>query len=184
MKLVVGLGNPGKEYARTRHNLGYMAVTRLLVRCGLQWKKQSKFEGWTARGWTTDPSGERSEIHLLLPATYMNLSGRAVRRYMDWFKIGIKDLIVVCDDIAIPFGELRVRPKGSSGGHNGLKDITSCLGSSEYMRLRIGIGDREHGELSDHVLSRFTLEEEEKLDALLDEVAELLEDLLRKEDEE
>lgn len=175
LRLVVGLGNPGKEYAHTRHNLGFMAVTRLAERAGFKLAKEAKFEGWTARGFFTGPGGERSELHLLLPSTYMNLSGRAVARYLNWFKMGVEELIVVCDDIALAFGEMRMRLNGSCGGHNGLRDIESALGSSSYARLRIGIGDRERGDLSDYVLSRFTPEEEEKLDGLLDEAAGVVE---------
>ena len=109
------------------------------------------------------------EVFLLVPTTYMNNSGDAVRKCLDYFKIEIEDLLIVADDIAIPFGTFRYREKGSYGGHNGLLSIEEALGSREYSRLRIGIGDREHGDLADYVLSRFTREEQEKLPGLIDE---------------
>jgi len=119
------------------------------------------------------------KVILLLPKTYMNLSGKAVRKVLDYYKIDLAHLIVTADDIALDFGILRFREKGSAGGHNGLKDIESHLGTQEYKRLRLGIGDREHGLLEDYVLTPFTPQERELLPKVIEEGAEVLDKLIQ-----
>ena len=149
MKVVVGLGNPGKQYHGTRHNVGFAVIDGLAASptCG---RFQSRFSAQVAE------LMEGSEKVLLVkPETFMNLSGRAVREVMDFYKVELADLLVVCDDVNLPLGKLRVRRKGSAGGHNGLKDIHSHLGTPEYARLRIGVDAAGQGELVDHVLGRF-----------------------------
>jgi peptidyl-tRNA hydrolase, PTH1 family len=177
-RLIVGLGNPGVEYARTRHNLGFMAVEELGRRYGLEFKRQPKVQGKSARGRIVNRGGAEVEIHLLMPTTYMNRSGQAVHDYLAYYKIGVGELLLVCDDTALPFGELRVRSGGSAGGHNGLKNVQQMVGTQEYARLRMGIGGGERAELSDYVLQPFTKEEAERLDGFVSRAADALEELI------
>lgn len=162
--IVVGLGNPGREYALTRHNMGYLVVQALAHQLGWNFKEDRQFLAQTAKGNISDVT-----VHLLLPLTYMNASGEAVKRYMDYYKLGVQSLIVVTDDADMPFGQMRVRSIGSSGGHNGLKSIQAQLHTQHYVRLRMGIG-RGHPEqpLADYVLDVFSAEEKEKLAAFID----------------
>lgn len=177
-RLIVGLGNPGEEYARTRHNLGFMAVGELGRRHGLEFKRQLKVQGRSARGRIVGGGGREVEIHLLLPTTYMNCSGQAVRDYLAYYKIGVEELLLVCDDTALPFGELRVRAGGTAGGHNGLKSVQQMVGTQEYARLRMGIGGGERTELASYVLQPFAKEEAEQLDGFIGRAADALEELL------
>ena len=150
MKLVVGLGNPGPKYVGTRHNIGF-DVLDYLAAAPMVGRWRSRFEALV-----TEAVEGTEQVLLLKPETFMNLSGRAVRAAMDFYKIAPADLLVVCDDIALPLGKLRVRAKGSDGGQKGLRNIREQLGSDEYPRLRIGVGaPGEHLDASDHVLSRF-----------------------------
>ncbi len=154
--LIVGLGNIGAEYAETRHNIGFKVLDALA--------------GASNTSFTTDRYGDVAEIRhrgrtllLLKPSTYMNLSGKAVRYWLETARIPRENLLVVVDDIALPFGTLRMRAKGSAGGHNGLKNITELLGTEDYARIRFGIGgDFARGFQVDYVLGHWT-EEEEKL---------------------
>ncbi len=163
-KLIVGLGNPGSAYENTRHNLGFLVVRALADEVSWTFKKERKFKGELASGMFND-----QKVFLLLPTTYMNLSGEAVRSVCDFYKIAPSRLIIVADDIDIPYSSLRFRRLGGPGGHNGLKSIEAHLGTREYPRLRVGIGDREHGDLDDHVLGPFSKEEREKLPNLIKE---------------
>lgn len=175
--VVVGLGNPGKRYAKTRHNIGFMVLERLAAQLGWTWHDEPRFFGRTAEGLI----GGR-KVHFLLPFTFMNESGRAVRVLAHTYKALAPDVLVVHDDIAIPFGTLRYRIKGSPGGHNGLKSIEACLGSPNYPRLKLGIGDERDGDLVDHVLSPFTEEEQKELPEFIDRAAkEIMNLLIQKE---
>ena len=150
MKLVVGLGNPGKRYDGTRHNVGFMVMDVLVSAPGIG-AFQSRFDADVTE-WQED--GEK--ILLMKPETFMNLSGRAVRQAVDFYQLETPDLLVICDDMALPLGKLRFRARGSHGGHNGLRDIQSHLGTSEYSRLRIGVDVPEgEKEAVDHVLGKF-----------------------------
>ena len=149
MRVVVGLGNPGKQYAGTRHNVGFDVIDALASAPGAG-RFLSKFAAQVAE---VMEGGEK--ILLAKPETFMNLSGRAVRQVMDFYQIEPAQLLVVCDDVSLPLGKLRARAKGTHGGHNGLRDIQSHLGTVEYARLRIGVGGAEGDGLSDHVLGRF-----------------------------
>ena len=150
MKLVVGLGNPGKRYDGTRHNVGFALIDFLAKGPGVgSW--QDRFDGEICE-WH-----EGSEkILLLKPMTFMNLSGRAVRQVVDFYQMELVDILVVCDDMALPLGKLRFRTRGTHGGHNGLRDLQQHLGTNEYSRLRIGV-DAPEGEREavDHVLGKF-----------------------------
>jgi PTH1 family peptidyl-tRNA hydrolase len=150
MKLVVGLGNPGPKYDGTRHNIGYTVVDYLAAAPGVG-KWRSRFQSSVAE------AVEGSEPVLLMkPETFMNLSGRAVREAVDFYKLGPADLLVVCDDIALPLGKLRARARGSHGGQKGLLSVQELIGTQEYSRLRIGVGSPgEHWDAADYVLSRF-----------------------------
>lgn len=146
MRLIVGLGNPGAEYAGTRHNVGYMLVDALAQRLGwvrgsgeFERKARSKFDGLAMDGPVTLGDGRGEKLLLLKPSTFMNLSGRAVQAAAGFYQLPLDDVLVVLDDMALPTGKIRLRPGGSAGGHNGLKDIERALGTSEYPRLRIGI---------------------------------------------
>ncbi len=168
-RLFVGLGNPGSQYSHTRHNIGFMVVEELVRDQGWSFREDKKFLGYSAKG----EVGE-SRVYLLEPTTFMNESGRAVRKMADYYKIPPEHVLVVTDDIALPFGEIRLKPQGGPGGHNGLKSIQSHLGSQAYPRMRMGVGDREQGTLSGHVLGRFSAKEQEGLDSFLRSGTELL----------
>lgn len=149
MRVVVGLGNPGKQYDGTRHNVGF-AVVDGLASAPSAGRFQSRFSALVS-----ELIEGNDKLLLVKPETFMNLSGRAVRQVLDFYKVEPADLLVVCDDVNLPLGRLRMRAKGSHGGHNGLRDIQSHLGTQEYPRLRIGVGGADKGEMVDHVLGRF-----------------------------
>lgn len=148
-KLVVGLGNPGSKYEATRHNIGFEVVDRLAASVpGTRYA--DKFEGLLA-----DAELDFRRVLLLKPLTFMNLSGRCVRQAFQFYKLELPDLLVVCDDLSLPLGKIRIRRGGSDGGQKGLRDIASQLGSQDFARLRIGLGERGPSEAADFVLSRF-----------------------------
>ena len=168
MKLVVGLGNPGKEYERTRHNVGFMVADELSRRMGDPgWK--AKFRGLLADGRLGD-----DKVQLLKPLTYMNVSGQAVSEAVRWFKLDVADVLIVADDLDLSFATLRMRQRGSAGGHNGLASIFQSLGTSDIARLKIGIG-RGRGGAHAHVLGRFDRSEEQELPLLIAEAADAVE---------
>lgn len=158
MIVVVGLGNPGKNYEKTIHNMGYMAIDFFAEQHGLKFGKTKHF-GKVAEGMI---AGEK--VLLLKPETYMNLSGKSVEDVMRMHKLNPSEIIVISDDIDLPFGDVRVRAKGSAGTHNGLRDIVSKIGS-EFPRVRMGVGRPEHGDLASFVLSKIP---EDKLKSLED----------------
>ncbi|MAE67344.1 MAG: aminoacyl-tRNA hydrolase [Phycisphaeraceae bacterium] len=168
MKLVAGLGNPGRQYAETRHNLGYMVVDRLARRHDLTGVR-TRFHAGVLDGTI---AGERCA--LMQPVTFMNRSGLAVAEAVNFFKLDPgKDLLVVVDDLALPMGRIRFRATGGPGGHNGLVDVERALGTSDYGRQRIGIdASPAPGIQSDYVLGRFTSEQRAELPHVLDEACE------------
>jgi len=160
--LIVGLGNPGPEYASTRHNVGFMVIERLLQRFDTiaESKRYASVATIKHRG---------RQLVLAMPGTYMNLSGKAVRYYLDQENIPLERCLIIYDDLALPFGQLRMRAKGSDGGHNGLKNINQLLGRQDYPRLRVGIGDDfPKGRQVDYVLEPFSEEEATALPDILD----------------
>ncbi len=171
--LIVGLGNPGPEYEMTRHNAGFMVIDRLAERWGVLVKRTE------CRSLTGQLSREVLRIELVKPQTFMNLSGEAVRCLLEKESRNIERLIVVVDDLAIPFGNLRIRPRGSDGGHNGLKSLRSCLKTDEYTRLRIGIMP-EHpvSNTSKYVLERFSNAVRDELDEVIEKAADAVEYLI------
>ncbi len=168
-KLVVGLGNPGSKYGSTRHNIGFEAVDRL-AKCGSGSTFTRKFDGLLAE---TEIDFRR--VLLLKPETFMNLSGRSVRQAVQFYQLDpATDLLVICDDLNLPLGKIRIRPGGSDGGQKGLRDITAQLGTDQYARLRIGIGERGPMDAADFVLSRFRPSERPIIDDTLIAVSQAI----------
>lgn len=159
MRVVVGLGNPGKQYVGTRHNIGFDIIDALANGPGAAGRFSSRFSAQVAE---VMEGGEK--VLLVKPETFMNLSGRCVRQVLDFYQVELNGLLVVCDDVNLPLGKLRARSKGGHGGHNGLRDIHNHLGSADYARLRVGVGGGEKDELSDHVLGRFKPSERPVID--------------------
>jgi peptidyl-tRNA hydrolase, PTH1 family len=154
MKLIVGLGNPGREYSNTRHNIGFMVIDELARKWDIS-LNQEKYKGVFGSGVV---NGEK--VILLKPLTYMNLSGECIRPLMDYYKIAIEDFVVIYDDLDLVPGKLRLRMKGSAGGHNGIKSTIAHLGTQEFNRIRVGIGRPQQGRsVVDHVLGAFFHEE-------------------------
>jgi peptidyl-tRNA hydrolase, PTH1 family len=151
-KLVVGLGNPGKEYAGTRHNIGFDVVDRLAAKRECSLRNRTKFSAEV---------GEAGGVTLVKPRTFMNRSGAAVAGLVNWLKLTPQDVLVIVDDADLPLGQLRLRPSGGSGGHNGLRSVIEALGSEQFARLRVGIGRREPvgADITNHVLGKFGVEE-------------------------
>jgi len=182
MKIVVGLGNPGSEYVGTRHNGGWEVVDLLAVRFGWIGKPgdferaaRSKFEGLTLDGTVSLHGGGTEKVLLLEPKTYMNLSGRSVQAAMAFYQVDPTEVMIVLDDLALPTGSMRIKPSGSDGGHNGLKDIARALGTTQYPRLRIGIDPPpQFVPGRDYVLGRFTTEQRKLLDPTLNRATEAL----------
>ena len=166
--LIVGLGNPGKEYERTRHNAGFRAIDILANKLGCKIDK-AKFQGLYGQ-----VNYEGKKLYLLKPLTYMNLSGRSVVQLSAYFNIPPKQIIVLFDDISLPPGRLRIRADGSAGGHNGIKSIISEVGSQDFPRVKIGVGAKAHPDqdLADHVLSNFSAQEEKPLVSALERAAD------------
>lgn len=164
MHIIIGLGNPTTKYQATRHNIGWDAVTRIAddFKMSLDTKGHKALCG---KGYI-----EGEKIILAQPLTYMNLSGESVRELVDYYKVSPEDIIVIYDDISLEVGQLRIRKKGSAGGHNGIKSIISHLGTDEFPRIKIGVGDKpKDWDLADYVLSRFSGEEQVAIrDALKD----------------
>lgn len=169
--LIAGLGNPGAKYAQTRHNAGFMVVDRLSVRLKAVWKEESKFQARVAR----TEFGPHKLI-LCEPQTYMNLSGEAVAALAKFYKVPVERLIISVDDADLPFGQIRMRPQGSSGGHHGLESVQQHIGSSSYVRQRIGIGrvQQDVREISNYVLGKFGADELETLEKVLERAVDQL----------
>ncbi len=171
MKLIVGLGNPGPEYAGTRHNVGFLVVDRLAARFAPGTTPRSRFGGLA---WDADIGGEK--CMLLKPMTFMNLSGRTVLEAVQFFKLDAsKDLLVIVDDLAFPCGTVRLKPDGSSGGHNGLADIGLRLGTNYWARVRVGIDPNGRIRQSDYVLGQFTPDQKPLVEQSLAEAAQAAE---------
>lgn len=168
MRLIVGLGNAGPQYAGTRHNVGFEVIDRLAERWRVELNTE-KFHAWFAQA---EFRGER--VILLKPTTFMNRSGRAVTAAGRFFKMELSDLFIICDDLALPVGRLRMRMNGSAGSHNGLQDVIDQVGGEDWCRLRIGIGERV-GEGASYVLSRFDSQEEPIIERAVNRAAEAVE---------
>ena len=170
IRLIVGLGNPGREYERTRHNAGYWWVDAIAERKRAPWKRESKFSGWTAR---MEEGGH--DFRLLKPGTYMNESGRSVSAMMRFYRIEPAQMLVVHDELDLPPGTVRLKKGGGTGGHNGLTDIVEALGSKDFWRLRIGIGHPGHKDLvADYVLAKARRVEQDAIDPAFERSLDLL----------
>ena len=174
MFLIVGLGNPGKEYQNTRHNIGFDAIDVIAKKYKIELNR-IKFKGVYGE---TFIEGEK--VILLKPSTYMNLSGESIRSVMDFYKIKEEDVLVIYDDISLEVGRLRIRDKGSAGGHNGIKSIISHMGTEEFGRIKIGVGQPK-GNLVNYVLGNFAKEERQILDEVLEAVVSAAEVIIKED---
>lgn len=176
MKVFVGLGNPGRQYEETRHNIGFMVIDELADKWNIP-LTQSKFKGIFGQGTV---NGEK--VLLVKPLTYMNLSGECVRPLLDFYKLDVEDLVVIYDDLDLPAGKLRLRQKGSAGGHNGIKSLIQHLGTQNFNRIRMGIDRPKNGpSISNYVLGKFHAEERPAIDDSVKKAAEACEESLSKE---
>ncbi len=172
LKIFVGLGNPGAEYIKTRHNIGFMVLEEIAKLNNLEFRQSKKFFGKIC-----EIGLGKNKKRLLMPTTFMNDSGRSIRAAKDWFGLNNNELLVLVDDIDLPLGKIRLRSKGSSGGHNGLKSIIKHLGTSDFHRLKIGIGSPNNSITTEkktktvsHVLGRFSSEEIPILNSVIQEI--------------
>lgn len=168
MYIIAGLGNPGRQYAHTRHNVGFDAIDVLAEKYNI------KVENAKGRALTGSGRIEGQSVLLVKPLTFMNLSGESIQALTDFYKIDeTSQLIVIYDDISLPPGQLRIREKGSAGGHNGIKSIISHLGGQEFLRIKVGVGEKPAGwDLADYVLSRFAEDDRKKVEEALERAAD------------
>lgn len=171
MKLIVGLGNPGLEYKNTRHNVGFMLIDEMVSALGGTYKLQPKLK---SEIYKTNYLG--NDVIFCKPMTYMNLSGEAVHVVMDYYKVALEDVIIIHDDLDLPLGKIRIREKGSHGGHNGMRNIISLVGRNDIKRIRIGIDKKEN--VVDYVLGKFKKEEMEIIQEDLAKAKMMLDDYL------
>ncbi|MDU1585593.1 MAG: aminoacyl-tRNA hydrolase [Clostridium sp.] len=177
MFLIVGLGNPGKEYENTRHNIGFDAIDKIAEKYNIELNR-IKFKSVYGEGFI---GGEK--VILLKPTTYMNLSGESLRAIMDFYKLSNEDVLVLYDDISLEVGRIRIREKGSAGGHNGIKSIIAHLGSDIFSRIKIGVGQPKF-DLVNHVLGKFSKEEREVLEETLKAVVDSVEVIIKTDTKE
>lgn len=170
MKLIVGLGNPGHEYENTRHNVGFKTIDKYASILGVSITK-SKFNGLYVETMT-----QNEKIILLKPQSYINLSGEVIRKFVDFYKISVDDILIIHDDLDLVIGTFKLKKKGSSGGHNGLKNIELHLGTQMYKRIKIGISNNKSIDTKDYVLGKMSREDESKLDTVIDTVMAILDD--------
>lgn len=173
MKLIVGLGNPGKEYQKTRHNIGFMVLDYFAERNNLDFSK-NKFNGNY-----TEFKIENEKVLLLKPLSYMNLSGEVVKKYVDFFKIPVSDILIIHDDLDINIGKYKLKEVGSSGGHNGLKNIELNLGTNKYKRMKIGISKDKNIDTKDYVLGKFSNEDLLILDNIIKKSENIINDFCK-----
>ncbi len=177
-KLIAGLGNPGAQYEWTRHNLGFLVVKRLVQDMGASFSASRFCKGLEAQGRV----GE-CKVIVLMPMTYMNLSGQAVAAASSYYKVDLAQNLIVCDDFSLDLGQLRLRMKGSDGGHNGLKSIIESFGDQNFTRLRLGVGSPpSRQDPADYVLSAFTKEERQQLDGFISEAVDCCQVWMKEDD--
>lgn len=170
MKLIVGLGNPGNEYKNTRHNVGFKTIDSFAKKLNIS-INNNKFNGLYA---DTMINGEK--VILLKPQSYINLSGEVIKKYVDFYKISVDDILIINDDLDLEVGSYKLKKKGSSGGHNGLKNIELNLSTQEYKRIKIGISNNKNIDTKDYVLGKISSFEEEKLNEVIKQVLLILDD--------
>lgn len=171
MKLIVGLGNPGKEYENTRHNAGFKFIDKYAS------SKNIKIDKEKFGGLYTEIKENNEKIILLKPQRYINISGEVIKKFMDFYKIDINDLLIICDDLDTPLGQIKLKYKGSSGGHNGLKNIELNLKSNEYKRIKIGIS-KDSGDRIDYVIGKMPKNELNTLENVVKNAPEIIDDYL------
>jgi PTH1 family peptidyl-tRNA hydrolase len=171
MKLVIGLGNPGLKYKKTKHNVGFLALDLYAKKHKLKFKKDNKFKG----EWLKD-----GNLLLLKPHTFMNLSGESVQAIMNFYDLDIVDILVVYDDLSLPLGKIRLREKGSAGGHNGVKSIIQHLKTQDFQRLKVGIDTNPLIETKNYVLSKFDKKEWLTIEKSLETISHIIEDFKNK----
>jgi PTH1 family peptidyl-tRNA hydrolase len=165
-KLFIGLGNPGPKYERTKHNVGFLVIDKIADKLNIK-LSETKFNGVFGQGIV---NGEK--VFLIKPLTYMNLSGECVAPFINYFKIDVEDIFVIYDDLDISLGQLRIREKGSAGGHNGMKSLIQHIGTQDFKRFRFGIGRPKFGAIVDYVLTNFSKEEQVDLQETIEFCAE------------
>ena len=173
MKLIVGLGNPGNEYSKTRHNIGFQLLDFIASKNGLDFKNDKKFN---AESVSYMVNGEK--VILIKPLSYMNLSGTVVSRYVNFYNIDSSDILVIQDDLDMDFGKVRILYDSTSGGHNGIKNIIECLGTKEFTRLKIGISKTSGIDTKDYVLGKFSKEESEVLKNIYSKLENIIDDFI------
>ena len=163
MKLIIGLGNPGKEYANTRLNVGFLCVDKFCNENSISFKVEKSFNAEVGFS-----QNYKNKAAFLKPLTYMNLSGESIIRFIKYYKVDINDILVIYDDIAIPIGSIRIRECGSSGGHNGIKNIINLLGTQSFKRVRLGVSNNSSIDMKDYVLGNFSKNELITLNIIVD----------------
>lgn len=171
MRLIVGLGNKGNEYENTRHNIGFMVLDKFLENKNLVPKQ--KFDGIYY-----ELNNNEEKIFLLKPQKYINLSGEVIKKYVDYYKIPIENILIVQDDLDTPVGSIKIKPSGGSGGHNGLKDIESNLKTKNYKRIKLGISNIKSMDTKDYVLGKFSKEDQKIIDFSINKTVDILNDYL------
>ena len=175
MKLIIGLGNPGIKYYRTRHNLGFLVIEKIAKRNRISFNKKE------CKAIFGEGRVGRSKVVTIKPLTYVNLSGISVRALIERYHLDIQDIVVVYDDVNLRLGRIRIRRSGSHGGHNGLKSIISCLDSEDFPRLRVGIaGENMKGDLTGYVLSKFAKDDKKTVEQIIERAAEAAETIIKR----
>lgn len=172
MKLIVGLGNPGKDYINTRHNMGYFFIDNYALRHNVEIIKK-KFKGNYIK-----LKFNNEEIILLKPTTFMNLSGHSIIKYLKYYKIKTEDILIIYDDLDINFGKIKLKKQGSNGGHNGLKSIENVLKTTEYKRIKIGISNNKNIDSKKYVLTNLSIKEKKTIDLLVPIVNNIIDDFI------
>ncbi len=167
MKLVVGLGNPGRKYKKTKHNIGFMCLDYYAEKNNVKFKTDNKFKG---------ESLKIGDLILLKPHTFMNLSGQSIRATSDYYNVAIEDILIVYDDLALPLAKIRLREKGSSGGHNGIKSLVQHLGTEDFKRIRIGIDSNPLIDPKDYVLGKFSKKELKEINLKIETTKLIIDD--------
>lgn len=171
MRLIVGLGNPGKEYSETRHNIGFKMLDMMTEHLNLNYKNKNG-------GLYAEVNIKGEKVIFLKPQKFINISGQVIRKYVDFYKINLDDIFIIHDDLDLELGKYKLKPFGSSAGHNGLKDIERCLGTEVYKRMKIGISNNKKMDTGDYVLSKISELEKKQIDEVFKLGPELLNDYL------
>lgn len=171
MKLIVGLGNPGKKYERSRHNFGFMSLDNYLSRNNIKMSTKNRYE-------YTKENIYGEQVIFLKPLTFMNLSGEAVQEVMNFYKLHPDDIMIIYDDLDMEYGRIKIKKNSSSGGHNGIKNITNHLKTQKYIKVKLGINNESKKEVKNFVLSNFSKEEEKKLEKIFSKTDEIIDDFI------